>query len=85
MLSGLEEKFTACRKVRNVLTDYQNMLQEFKVTKDVLTKLRVVQQVDNKFIIAVVKSSKKEKGVIYLFDQHAVHERILLERLLTST
>lgn len=45
--------------------------------------LQVLGQLDNKFIVTVVgPRSEKNKNVIVLFDQHAVHERIRLESLM---
>ena len=46
------------------------------ITKGDLVGIRVLSQVDCKYIIAATLS-----GRVYAFDQHAVHERIRLERL----
>lgn len=46
------------------------------ITKGDLTGIRVLSQIDNKYILAVTSL-----GRVYAFDQHAVHERIRLERL----
>lgn len=45
------------------------------LTKDELSQLKCVGQFDAKFIVCHSPS----KGVIYLFDQHASHERVLYE------
>ncbi|ELR20444.1 MutL dimerization domain containing protein [Acanthamoeba castellanii str. Neff] len=48
---------------------------QLAVSKDVLKKMRVINQVDTKFILA------KEGDMLYILDQHAVDERIGLEKL----
>lgn len=53
---------------------------ECRFQKEDLQQMRVIGQVDNKFIVA--KSLVNGKESLVLFDQHAVHERIRLERLL---
>ncbi|OMJ84173.1 hypothetical protein SteCoe_14724 [Stentor coeruleus] len=40
---------------------------------------RVLGQVDNKFIIGIINAHNKE--IVTIFDQHATHERIQLEKL----
>lgn len=51
--------------------------------------LQVLNQVDCKFIAAIMKGRSREcqtlKDYLILFDQHAVHERIRLEKNLTGT
>lgn len=46
------------------------------INKSDLIGIRVLSQIDNKYIIA-----STTLGRVYAFDQHAVHERIRLERL----
>ncbi|GAB6022166.1 hypothetical protein CHUAL_006304 [Chamberlinius hualienensis] len=50
------------------------------VTKSHLKNIKVIGQVDSRFISAVSQLSINDDRHILLFDQHAVHERILLER-----
>lgn len=50
------------------------------VSKTHLSNMRVVGQVDNKFIIVM----SKDDATLYALDQHAVSERILFERLLRN-
>lgn len=51
----------------------------YSFTKDVFTKLNILGQLDNKFIVVLYKST-----LIILLDQHAVHERIRVEKLLNG-
>jgi len=52
-------------------------------TKDMLKKVNIIGPVDNKFIACVICTDKNEKMLV-LVDQHAAHERIRLEKLLTQ-
>uniref|UniRef100_T2M389 DNA mismatch repair protein Mlh3 n=1 Tax=Hydra vulgaris TaxID=6087 RepID=T2M389_HYDVU len=56
----------------------------FSFSKTMLERVVVLGQVDDKFISCVF-SSKDEGDVLVLIDQHAVHERIRLEKLLNQT
>ncbi|CAH0399206.1 unnamed protein product [Chilo suppressalis] len=53
-------------------------------TKQSLKEAKVLGQVDNKFIITVIKGELDLGNYLLLFDQHAVHERITLEKNLTE-
>lgn len=52
---------------------------EQNLTKEMLKRMRVISQLDKKFIITTLEN--EEKTVICAIDQHAAHERILLEEL----
>lgn len=54
---------------------------------DLFDKIRVLGQVDKKFIAVTAKSLNTSSDItghdiLLLFDQHAVHERIRLENLI---
>ncbi|XP_053605288.1 uncharacterized protein LOC128672275 isoform X2 [Plodia interpunctella] len=49
-----------------------------------LKQAQILNQVDNKFIAAVIKSKAESKDFLVVFDQHAVHERIRLENNLSD-
>ncbi|KAE8746363.1 hypothetical protein FOCC_FOCC006858 [Frankliniella occidentalis] len=52
-----------------------NVAFPYTFTKDIFHKLRVLGQLDNKFIVTIA-AHNLNREVIVLFDQHAVHERI---------
>ncbi|BFZ12012.1 hypothetical protein BsWGS_15051 [Bradybaena similaris] len=64
-----------------------NSLSSVEFTKNILDKVTVIGQLDNKFIVSLIdctesvsKATKpKCSSLLVLFDQHAVHERIRLE------
>lgn len=59
----------------------QNHLKDtITFDKECLRNIMTIGQVDKKFIAAMTKGDK----LLLLFDQHAVHERIRLEKLLKS-
>uniref|UniRef100_T1JGR5 WW domain-containing protein n=1 Tax=Strigamia maritima TaxID=126957 RepID=T1JGR5_STRMM len=53
-----------------------DLIHPYKFSRDMLVGFRVIRQIDNKFI-----ACQLQRGLIVLFDQHAVHERIRLEQL----
>ncbi|KAI9552299.1 putative MLH3 [Daphnia sinensis] len=54
--------------------------RQCKFTKNVMSNIRVINQVDQKFICCVTQ--EEDERYLVLVDQHAAHERICLERLL---
>ncbi|KAI8784610.1 DNA mismatch repair protein Mlh3 [Biomphalaria glabrata] len=68
-----------------------NSLNMIEFTKDMLKNVKVVGQLDRKFIACLintkatapskVKLSVEDNSMLVLFDQHAVHERVRLEQL----
>ena len=60
-----------------------------KFQRDLFDKIRVLGQVDKKFIAVMgkdlnISNGTTTQGILLLFDQHAVHERIRLEKLITG-
>lgn len=48
---------------------------------EMFSTVRLIGQLDKKFILAMVEDEK----LLVIFDQHAVHERIRLEKLCEGT
>ncbi|KAJ9592069.1 hypothetical protein L9F63_001378 [Diploptera punctata] len=59
-----------------------NVMYPCAFKKDIFSNLKILGQLDKKFIVTIVGvSSGLKQDLIVLFDQHAVHERIRLENL----
>ncbi|GFV32168.1 DNA mismatch repair protein Mlh3 [Trichonephila clavipes] len=61
------------------------ILNSYRFTQSSLNSLKVIGQVDCKFIACIIKEfndSFQNKNLLVLFDQHAVHERVRLEELM---
>ncbi|XP_062588687.1 DNA mismatch repair protein Mlh3-like [Saccostrea cucullata] len=61
----------------------QRSLNPCTFTKDMLKDVEVLGQMDNKFIICVLRTESQShgSGLLVVFDQHAAHERVRLEQL----
>nr|XP_026689818.1 DNA mismatch repair protein Mlh3-like isoform X2 [Ciona intestinalis] len=65
-------------------TFFQGIYTEVKLTKEVLTKLKVIGQFGNKFIACSVGCTTDSRGMLLLVDQHAAHERVRLESFISD-
>uniref|UniRef100_A0A8B9TA96 MutL homolog 3 n=1 Tax=Anas platyrhynchos TaxID=8839 RepID=A0A8B9TA96_ANAPL len=77
-------------QAENLAVKIHNILYPYRFTKDMVHSMKVLQQVDNKFIACVINTrnemDKKEGGnLVVLVDQHAAHERIRLEQLIADS
>ncbi len=68
--------FTYCSKIGEM--PRANVAETFNFERKMFKDIRIIGQVDKKFIAAIVKAREE---VLVFFDQHAVHERIRLEAL----
>ncbi|KAJ7365537.1 DNA mismatch repair protein [Desmophyllum pertusum] len=58
-----------------------NVVHPYCFTRDMLAGMRVLRQLDDKFIVGIVSQEGEDDGLLVLVDQHAAHERVRLERL----
>ncbi|XP_060119153.1 DNA mismatch repair protein Mlh3 [Heteronotia binoei] len=74
----------------NLAVKIHNILYPYRFTKDMIESMQVLNQVDNKFIACLINTrpgeNKEMDGkLLVLVDQHAIHERIRLEQLITDS
>ncbi|XP_073679315.1 DNA mismatch repair protein Mlh3 isoform X2 [Garra rufa] len=70
-----------------------NILYPYRFTKNMIHTMRVINQLDRKFLACLInttepeasESSTNEGNLLVLVDQHAAHERVRLEALVTDS
>ncbi|XP_025864401.2 DNA mismatch repair protein Mlh3 isoform X2 [Vulpes vulpes] len=75
---------------KSLVVKIHNVLYPYRFTKEMIHSMQVLQQVDNKFIACLMSTKTEENGeaggnLLVLVDQHAAHERVRLEQLITDS
>ncbi|ESO82947.1 hypothetical protein LOTGIDRAFT_169769 [Lottia gigantea] len=74
---------------RSAVTSYQS-LNQITFTKDMLSCMQVLGQVDSKFIACLISSTTQSQNkvvvpdLLVMLDQHAAHERVRLEQYISE-
>ncbi|XP_048340890.1 DNA mismatch repair protein Mlh3 isoform X2 [Sphaerodactylus townsendi] len=74
----------------NLAVKIHNILYPYRFTKNMIESVQILNQVDNKFIACLINTRPDENketdgNLLVLVDQHAAHERIRLEQLITDS
>ncbi|KAM8833633.1 DNA mismatch repair protein Mlh3 [Synchiropus picturatus] len=65
-----------------------NILFPYRFTKDMIPSMKVIDQVDRKFLACLINTTEEAEGegnLLVLLDQHALHERVRLETLVADS
>ncbi|ERE73509.1 DNA mismatch repair protein Mlh3-like protein [Cricetulus griseus] len=76
-------------RAESLAVKIHNVLYPYRFTKEMVHSMQVLQQVDNKFIACLMSTKMEENGkaggnLLVLVDQHAAHERVRLEQLISG-
>ncbi|XP_061092708.1 DNA mismatch repair protein Mlh3 isoform X2 [Conger conger] len=81
-----------CGQAEGLAVKIHNILYPYRFTKDMIHSMKVVHQVDKKFLACLInttdtdaESGDTEGNLLVLVDQHAAHERVRLENLITES
>ncbi|XP_077394146.1 DNA mismatch repair protein Mlh3 isoform X2 [Festucalex cinctus] len=65
-----------------------NILFPYRFSKAMIRSMKVINQVDNKFLACLINTTddaESEGNLLVLLDQHAAHERVRLENLIADS
>nr|XP_015206081.1 PREDICTED: DNA mismatch repair protein Mlh3 isoform X5 [Lepisosteus oculatus] len=84
----------SCGQAEGLAVKIHSILYPYRFTKEMIHSMKIVQQVDKKFLACLINTKDKGDGgstdsavegnLLVLVDQHAAHERIRLENLVTG-
>ncbi|XP_060614362.2 DNA mismatch repair protein Mlh3 isoform X1 [Anolis sagrei] len=74
----------------NLIVKIHNIMYPYRFTKKMIDSMQVLNQVDNKFIACLINTDEHKEAALHgnllvLVDQHAAHERVRLEQLITDS
>ncbi|XP_069049264.1 DNA mismatch repair protein Mlh3 isoform X2 [Lepisosteus oculatus] len=85
----------SCGQAEGLAVKIHSILYPYRFTKEMIHSMKIVQQVDKKFLACLINTKDKGDGgstdsavegnLLVLVDQHAAHERIRLENLVTDS
>ncbi|XP_062973948.1 DNA mismatch repair protein Mlh3 isoform X2 [Elgaria multicarinata webbii] len=80
------------RQADSLAVKIHNIVYPYQFTKKMIDSMQVLNQVDNKFIACLINTRADENeetvldgNLLVLVDQHAAHERVRLEQLITDS
>ncbi|KAJ8288836.1 hypothetical protein COCON_G00014950 [Conger conger] len=77
-----------CGQAEGLAVKIHNILYPYRFTKDMIHSMKVVHQVDKKFLACLINTTDTDAesgNLLVLVDQHAAHERVRLENLITES
>uniref|UniRef100_A0A3P8XPR2 DNA mismatch repair protein Mlh3 n=1 Tax=Esox lucius TaxID=8010 RepID=A0A3P8XPR2_ESOLU len=76
-------------KAEGLAVKIHNILFPYRFSKDMIHSMKVIHQVDKKFLACLINTQDHEPAacgnLLVLVDQHAAHERVRLEKLVADS
>lgn len=79
------------KQAEGLAVKIHNILFPYRFSKDMIHSMKVIQQVDKKFLACLISTKEPsalpetEGNLLVLVDQHAAHERVRLENLIADS